>query len=68
MLLFFLMFQASSRPPYQSTATEEDHEDDEGLKPVVLHNQVAGLSQVPPPLPPAHTNVNVTALILCHTT
>lgn len=56
------------RPPYQGTATEEDHEDDEGFKPVVLHNQVAGFSQVPPFLPPARSNVNFTALILGHTT
>lgn len=55
------------RPSYQGTAAEQDHEDDQGLKPVVLHYQVAGLSQEPPALPPAHSDVNVTALILGHT-
>lgn len=55
------------KPPYQGPTTEEDHEDDEGLKPVVLHDQVAGFPQEPPELPPAHSDVNVTAFILGHT-
>lgn len=54
-------------PPYQGATTEENHEDDEGLKPVVLHNQVAGFSQPPPFLPPTHSDVKITALILGHT-
>lgn len=54
-------------PSHQGTATEEDHEDDEGLKPVVLHDQVAGFSKEPPALPPAHSDLNVTALVLGHT-
>lgn len=33
---------------YQGSTTEEDHEDDEGLKPAVLHNLVAGLPKPPP--------------------
>lgn len=33
----------------------------------MLHNQVAGFSQVPPPLPPARANVNGTARILGYT-
>ena len=54
-------------PPYQGATTEEDHEDDQGLKPVVFHNQVAGFSQEPPVFPPAHSDVKGTALILGHT-
>lgn len=37
--------------PYQRSTAEQDHEDDEGLEPAVLHNAVAGLSQSPPDLP-----------------
>lgn len=53
--------------PYQSTTAKEDHEDDQGLKPIVLHNQVAGFPQEPPALPPAHSDINITTLILGHT-
>ena len=55
------------RVPYQRPTAEKDHEDDEGLKPVVFNDQVAGFSKEPPALPPAHRDVNVTALILGHT-
>lgn len=53
--------------PYQGATAEEDHEDNQGLKPVVLHNQVAGFPQEPPALAPAHRDVYITALILGHT-
>lgn len=33
---------------YQSSAAEEDHEDNKGLKPTVLHYLEAGLPQPPP--------------------
>lgn len=36
---------------YQSSTAEQDHEDDEGLEPAVLHDVVAGLAQSPPDLP-----------------
>lgn len=52
---------------YQGTAAQEDHEDDQGLKPVVLHDQVAGFPQEPPALPPTHSDVDVAALVLRHT-
>lgn len=55
------------RLPHQGAAAEEDHEDDEGLKPVVFHDQVAGLSQEPPGFPPARVDGNVTAFIFGHT-
>lgn len=38
-------------PPYQRSTAEQDHEDDETLKPAVLHDAVAGLAQSPPDLP-----------------
>ena len=49
---------------YQSSTTEQDHEDDEGLEPVVLHDQVAGLPQEPPVLAPAVGDGHVAALVL----
>lgn len=71
MLSLFLSFSkganANRGTPYQGTTTEEDHEDDERLKPVVLHNQVAGFPEEPPALSPAHCDVNVAALVLSHT-
>lgn len=33
---------------YQSTTTEENHEHNECLKPVVFHNAIAGLPKIPP--------------------
>lgn len=53
--------------PHQGTAAEQDHEDNQGLKPVVLHDKVAGFPQEPPALAPAHGDVQVAALVLCHT-
>ncbi len=52
---------------YQGSTAEQNHEDDEGFKPVVFNNQVAGLPQEPPVFPPAVSNGNVTALVLGHT-
>lgn len=41
-----------SPPPdsHQGTTAEQNHEDDEGLKPIVLHNEEAGFPQDPPRL------------------
>lgn len=44
---------------YQRPAAEEDHEDDEGLKPVVLHDEEAGFPDVPPDLPSVTGDVHV---------
>lgn len=33
--------------PHQCSAAEQDHEDDEALKPAVLHDAVAGLAHLP---------------------
>lgn len=46
----------------QSSGAEEDHEDDEGLKPAVLHDLVAGLPGPPPHLAEARRGVDVAAL------
>lgn len=37
----YTIWSVTSCNPYQGTTTEEDHEDDQGLKPVVFHNHVA---------------------------
>lgn len=37
------------RKTHQSSAAQQDHEDDEGLEPVMLHDGEAGLAKVPPP-------------------
>lgn len=50
------------RYTHQSATAEQDHEDDEGLKPAVLHDLVAGLPQPPPGLTQTTAGVNVTAL------
>lgn len=52
---------------HQGSTAEQDHEDDERLKPVVLDDQVAGLPQEPPVLPPAVSDGDVAALVLGHT-
>lgn len=52
---------------YQRSTAEQDHENDEGFKPVVFYNQVAGLSQKPPVFPPAMCDGNITALVFGHT-
>lgn len=35
---------------HQRTTAEQDHEDDEGLKPIVLYNEEAGFPKDPPGL------------------
>lgn len=52
---------------HQGAAAEQDHEDNQGLKPVVLHDQVAGFPQEPPVLAPALRDVQGAALVLGHT-
>lgn len=52
---------------HQGAAAEQDHEDDERLKPVVLHDQVAGLPQEPPVFAPAVGDGDVAALVFGHT-
>lgn len=49
--------------PYQGSTAEQDHEDDEGLKPVVLDDEIAGLPQEPPVLPPAMSDGDVATLV-----
>lgn len=51
---------------YQSPAAEQDHENDEGLKPAVLHNLVAGLPQSPPGLSQTAASVHIAALTVPH--
>lgn len=46
---------------YQRPAAEEDHEDDEGLEPVMLHDAEAGFPEVPPHLPSVTGDVHVEA-------
>lgn len=46
---------------YQGPTAEEDHEDDEGLEPVVLHDAEAGFPEVPPNLPLLAGDVHVEA-------
>lgn len=48
---------------YQGSTAEQDHKDDEGFKPVVFNNQVAGLPEEPPVFPPAMSDGNITALV-----
>ena len=54
-------------PAYQCSTAKQDHEDDEGFKPVVFYNQVAGLPQEPPVFSPAVSDGNITALVFGHT-
>lgn len=46
----------------QRSGAEEDHEDDEGLEPAVLHDLVTGLPRSPPDLTETCCRVDVTAL------
>lgn len=46
---------------YQRPAAEEDHEDDEGLEPVMLNDAEAGFPDVPPDLPSLAGDVHVEA-------
>lgn len=52
---------------HQGSTTQQNHEDDECFKPVVLHNEVAGLAEVPPVLTPALGDGHVTALVAGNT-
>lgn len=52
---------------YQGAAAEQDHEDDEGLKPVVLDDLEAGPAEGPPRLPAALGDVHVEAGTALHT-
>lgn len=52
---------------YQSTAAEQNHEDDEGFKPVVLYYLVAGFPQVPPEFAFAFFYAYLTTLELSYT-
>ena len=52
---------------YQCPTAEEDHEDDEGLEPVMLYNAEAGFSDVPPCLPSVTGDVHVEAGKPLHT-
>lgn len=52
---------------YQRPTAEENHEDDEGLEPVVLHDAEAGFPDVPPYLPSVAGDVHVEAGKPLHT-
>lgn len=52
---------------YQGPTAEQDHEDNEGLKPVVFNNLEAGPAQCPPHLPAALRDVHVEAGEALHT-
>lgn len=47
---------------YQSSTTEENHKDNESLKPVVFNNPEAGFSKVPPLLSSPFFYTYLTAL------
>ncbi len=53
--------------PHQSATAKQNHKDDEGLKPAVLHYVVARLSQQPPFLPHALFSIHLTARELLDT-
>lgn len=46
---------------YQSTAAEKNHEDYEGLKPVVFNNLIAGFPKIPPDFPLSFFYTDLTA-------
>lgn len=52
---------------YQGATAEQDHEDNEGLKPVVLDDLEAGPAEGPPRLPAALGDVHVEAGTALHT-
>ena len=49
-LFYWNLIFANIHFTYQSTTANKDHEDNESLKPVVLHNAVAGFPKIPPGL------------------
>lgn len=61
------MFLTGVGGAYQGSAAEQDHEDDEGLKPAVFHDLVAGFPQPPPGLTQTVGDVNATALTVSDT-
>lgn len=65
-LLFVITYTATHKP-YQRSTAEEDHEDDERFKPVVLHDNEAGLPQCPPALIVCSLLVDLAALEPAHT-
>jgi len=52
--------------PHQSPGAEQDHEDDEGLEPAVLHDLEAGLPQPPPGLAQTPAGAHLTAPTVPH--
>lgn len=48
--------------PHQGATAEQNHEDDEGLKPIVLYNEEARFPQDPPRLAQAFFDVDSAAL------
>lgn len=48
-------------PPYQRSTAEQDHEDNETLKPAVLHNAVTGFAHLPARGPRKLTGVHFAA-------
>lgn len=52
---------------YQRSTAEQDHEYDEGLKPVVLHYDKAGFPECPPVLETLSLLVDLAALEPAHT-
>ena len=61
------MIQYICETAYQSPWAEQDHEDDEGLEPAVLHDLVAGLPQPPPDLAQPSAGVHLAAGAVPHT-
>lgn len=59
---------SKTTPTYQSATAEEDHENDECFKPVVLHNDEAGFPECPPALVMFSLLVDLAALEPVHTT
>lgn len=52
---------------YQCTTTEENHEDDEGFKVIMLHYGVASSAQIPPTLSPPLSDVQIQTWTSSHT-
>jgi hypothetical protein len=52
---------------HQSPTAEQNHEDDESFKPIVLHYLIARFSQIPPEFPFAFFYAYLTTLELPHT-
>ena len=61
MLVICVALKEGITRSHQSAAAHQDHEDDEGLKVVVLHNEEACLPEVPPSLSFARGDVKIKA-------